>query len=143
MQTENEQGLLRRSDALTLEEIQASTDLSGKIASASSVKELNGRIFSRSTSLDIPMDFTGIYQVPLLDYLYSEEYALVSVTVLNRAENPDHAGEFLGYIMKKRIEKIIVCEGHGSVGISVTDNAMLNISKNFTWSGLRFRVTVI
>ena len=38
MQTENEQGLLRRSDALTFEEIQASTDLSGKIASASALK---------------------------------------------------------------------------------------------------------
>lgn len=39
MQTENEQGLLRRSDALTLEEILASTDLSGKIASAGSLKD--------------------------------------------------------------------------------------------------------
>lgn len=58
MQTENEQGLLRRSDALTLEEIQASTDLSGKIASASALKNISRRYYftiqpNSSATIDI------------------------------------------------------------------------------------------
>lgn len=40
MQTENNQNIFNRSDALTFEEIQASTDLSGKIASASALKDV-------------------------------------------------------------------------------------------------------
>ena len=65
MQTENGQGLLRRSDALTLEEIQASTDLSGKIASASALnnfpkyvrlvyKEFSHNIVSQEEIIPIP-----------------------------------------------------------------------------------------
>lgn len=40
MQTENNQNIFNRNDALTFEEIQASTDLSGKIASASALKDV-------------------------------------------------------------------------------------------------------
>lgn len=65
MQTENEQGLLRRSDALTLEEIQASTDLTGKIASASAlniVRKLQGLVItSINDTTDIAQLDSGLY----------------------------------------------------------------------------------
>ena len=129
--------------SLTLEEIQATTDLTGKVASASSVKELNSKIFSRLNMFNIDSEFKGTYTVNLLDYLQSGEYSLVSVTVNNSVQNPDHVGEFLGFVAKGRIINTIVCQGHYDIGMSITDNTFLNISKNFTWAGLTVRVTVI
>lgn len=41
MLTENNQNIFNRNDVLTFEEIQASTDLSGKIASANALKNVN------------------------------------------------------------------------------------------------------
>ena len=38
MQTENEQGLLRRSDALTLDEVQSCSEIAGKVVSAEDFK---------------------------------------------------------------------------------------------------------
>lgn len=132
-----------KSDVLTYEEIQASTDLTGKIASASSIKKVRDKIYFRYIEFSISNDYSGIYQLNLTDYLHSGEYALISITVLNNAQNAEHVGEFLGYVMKARIINTIVCEGHGQIGMTTSDNVFLNINKQLTWSSLTVRVTII
>ena len=107
-----------------------------------SIKQ-NQKIFSRLNMFNIDSEFKGTYTINLLDYIQSGEYSLVSVTVNNSAQNPDHVGEFLGFVAKGRIINTIVCQGHYDIGMSITDNTFLNISKNFTWASLTVRVTVI
>lgn len=130
-----------QSDILSLEEIEASTDLAGKIASASALKTLYNNVGVKRSYIYMPNDEMS-KTINLCNYVRTR-MDLIYVSAMNTADNSDHCASFLSVVTNSAIKYVVDQNNSGQVKISYEASGALTITKDFTWSGMDIYVTSI